>query len=78
MNRKNKQNEAAKQRYQENRKKLIDLSKIARMLMEIGEADSVNDGLLNLYDKEQGKACEYNTFGNQNFLEHSQYQLLNT
>ena len=58
----NKDKAKAHERYIENRKNLISLSKLARMLIEIGEADSVNDGLLTLYDKEQGQICEYNTF----------------
>jgi len=62
MSRKSKQNEEAKQRYAENRRKLIALSAIARQLMEAGEVDSVNEGLIYLYDEQQGEACEYNTF----------------
>jgi hypothetical protein len=62
MSYKSKQKETGKQRYVENRKNLIDLSKLARSLIEMGEADSVNDGLIYLYDQRQQKACEYNTF----------------
>lgn len=60
MNRKDKQNSL--ERYKETRSALIANSKLARMLIEMEEADSVNEGLIMLYDKDQGKACEYNTF----------------
>lgn len=62
MSYKSKQKKAAKQRYIEARSELIALSKVARQLIEMGEADSVNEGLIYLYDQNQGKACEYNTF----------------
>jgi hypothetical protein len=62
MKRKDKQNEEAKQRYRENRSKLIALSQIARKLKEAEEVDSVNEGLIYLYDQQQGVECEYNTF----------------
>lgn len=62
MSRKSKQTEEAKQRYQENRSKLIALSQVARKLMEAEEVDSVNEGLIYLYDRQQGQECEYNTF----------------
>lgn len=62
MSRKSRQNEEAKQRYRDNRSKLIALSAIARQLMEAEEVDSVNEGLIYLYDEQQGEACEYNTF----------------
>lgn len=52
----------AREKYAQNRQNLIDMSKLARKLMEMGQAESVNDGLLQLYDKEQGETCEYNTF----------------
>jgi len=62
MKRKDRNIEEAKQRYKENRSKLISLSAIARKLMEAEEVDSVNEGLIYLYDEQQGEACEYNTF----------------
>lgn len=52
----------AREKYIQNRQNLIDQSKLARLLIEMGEAESVNDGLLLLYDKEQGQTCDYNTF----------------
>lgn len=62
MSYKSNNKEDAKKRYAAKRSELIAMSKVARQLMEIGEADSVNDGLLYLYDQKQGKPCEYNTF----------------
>jgi hypothetical protein len=62
MSYKSKQKKAAKQRYIEARGELIVMSKLARQLIEMGEADSVNDGLIYMYDQQQGKECEYNTF----------------
>lgn len=62
MSYKSKQNEQSKQRYIEARKNLIALSKIAREMVKIEEVDSVNEGLIMMYDQEQGKECEYNTF----------------
>lgn len=58
----NKDKAKAREKYIENRKNLIANSKLARLLMEMEEADSVNDGLLQIYDKDQGATCEYNTF----------------
>ena len=52
----------AREKYVQNRQNLIAQSKLARMLMEMGQAESVNDGLLTLYDNEQGQTCDYNTF----------------
>jgi len=52
----------AREKYIQNRQNLIDQSRLARLLIEMGEAESVNDGLLQLYDKDQGETCEYNTF----------------
>lgn len=52
----------AREKYIQNRQNLIDYSKLARKLMEMAQAESVNDGLLQLYDKEQGQVCDYNTF----------------
>lgn len=59
---KSRQKKAAKERYIENRKKLIELSQVARALKEAEEVDSVNEGLIYLYDEQQGQECEYNTF----------------
>lgn len=59
---KNKDKAKAREVYIRNRKELIALSKIARMMIDTGDADSVNDALIQIYDKNQGEDCEYNTF----------------
>lgn len=59
---KNKDKAKAREKYIQNRKELIALSKVARMMIETGDADSVNDALIQIYDKQQGEQCEYNTF----------------
>ena len=52
-----------KEQYAANRKKIITLSKNARLLMEMGEAESVNEGLLMIYETENNQLKEFNTFG---------------
>ena len=52
-----------KEQYAANRKKIIMLSKNARLLMEMGQAESVNDGLLMIYETENPEIKEMNTFG---------------
>lgn len=52
----------AREKYIQTRQNLIDNSKLARLLIEMGEADTVNEGLLMIYDKDQGVTCDYNTF----------------
>lgn len=54
---------ANKAQYIANRKKIIALSQNARLLMEMGQAESVNDGLLMIYETENPKIKEMNTFG---------------
>ena len=51
-----------KARYIETRRELIETSGKARILMAMNKADSVNVGLLLIYDERQGKHCNYNTF----------------
>lgn len=60
MNYKDKQK--AKERYQESRKNLIQLSKLSRLLIETGEVETVNEGLIYLYEQQNEGAEEWNTF----------------
>lgn len=52
-----------KEQYMENRKKLIALSQAVRELVAQGVFDSVNEGLRELYEKDNAEISEFNTFG---------------
>lgn len=51
-----------KEQYAANRKKIIVLSQQARLLMEMEEAGSVNEGLIMIYEQNNEGANEFNTF----------------
>jgi hypothetical protein len=52
-----------KEQFIANRKALIALSVVMRQLVEIGEADSVNEGLIDMYKSENEGVTEFKTFG---------------
>lgn len=60
MNKSNK--EEAKAQYIAKRKSLIELSKFARLLIEQGAAEGVNDGLTTIYKNNDNNINEFNTF----------------
>jgi antirestriction protein ArdC len=51
-----------KEQYIERRKQLIALSATMRQLIEVGEVDSVNEGLKNLYMEDNPDINEFKTF----------------
>lgn len=53
----------SKEKYQENRKKLIELSQGARALIETGEYATVNEALIGVYAEENEGIEKFKTFG---------------
>lgn len=51
-----------KEQYIANRKKIIQLSINARILIEMEEVESVNEGLIMMYEQENPQIEEFNTF----------------
>ena len=54
--------EDAKAQHIEKRKSLIELSKLARVLVHSGAAEGVNDGLITIYSEQDKNINEFNTF----------------
>jgi len=50
------------EKYEENRKNLIAISQPLRLLVKEGALDTVNEGVLELYKKENPEIKEFNTF----------------
>lgn len=54
--------DSKKERYLQNRKSLIELSKGARLLVQLEEYSTVNEALIDLYKKENTEINEFKTF----------------